>query len=206
MRASTSIRALLFDLGGVLIDIDFDRVFTHWARFSPYPAADMLERFSFDGVYQRYERGEIRDADFFDHVRRVLHMDADDEQIRTGWNAVFVRQNDEVLAMMACLADRLPHYAFTNTSNAHQLAWTHTYPDVVRAFKRIFSSAEMGLRKPELAAYEAVIDAIGCDPASILFFDDLPSNIEGARRAGLQAVQVGSPNDIRAALADNRLL
>lgn len=206
MSAPTSIEALLFDLGGVVIDIDFDRVFASWARFSPYPAADMPERFRFDGVYQRYERGEISDADFFGHVRRVLAMEADDEQIRSGWNAVFTGQNDAVLQMLAGTAGRLPHYAFTNTSLSHQLAWSARYPDVVRAFDKIFSSTEMGLRKPDRVAFEAVIDGIGCEPGSILFFDDMHPNVDGARRAGLQAVHVQNPDDIRASLTRHGLL
>lgn len=206
MNAVTSIQALLLDLGGVVIDIDFDRVFAHWAQFSPYPADDMRARFRFDGIYPRYERGEVADAEFFAHVRHVLNMDADDEQIRAGWNAVFVRQNADVLQMLTYSAGRLPHYAFTNTSSSHQQAWSHSYPDVVGAFDTIFSSAEMGLRKPELAAFEAVINAIGCEPGAILFFDDMQTNVEGARHAGLQAVQVTHPDDIRNALTHHGLL
>lgn len=206
MNLHPPIEALLFDLGGVVIDIDFGRVFADWARFSPYPATDMPARFQFDGTYHRYERAEVSDADFFDHVRRVLSMDADDEQIRAGWNAVFIDQNNEVLQMIASMAGRLPHYAFTNTSASHQLAWSTRYPDVVNAFDRIFSSAEMGLRKPERAAFDAVVDGIGCDPDRILFFDDMLANVDGARVAGLQAVHVGKPGDIRASLARHGLL
>ena len=80
--------------------------------------------------------------------------------------------------------------AFTNTSSSHQTAWTEAYPDVVGAFRRIFSSTEMGLRKPDRAAFDAVTRAIGHAPGSILFFDDLASNVAGARdvREGLQAL------------------
>lgn len=198
--------ALLFDLGGVVIDIDFERVFSAWSRHSALSAAQMRERFVFDDIYHRYERGETGDAEFFDHVRRVLALDADDAQIRAGWNAVFVGQNETVLSLLRLATQSLPGYAFTNTSASHQAAWSSAYPDVVNAFRRIFSSMEMGLRKPERAAFDAVVEAIDCDPGSILFFDDLPSNIAGARAAGLQAVQVTGPHDVHAALTQAGLL
>lgn len=197
MNPTESVHALLFDLGGVMIDIDFGRVFAHWAEFGPYSAAQIGQRFVLDETYHRYERGEIDDASFFDHVRRALDLDASDEQIRDGWNAVFVAQNEPVLGMVRQVSRSLPIYAFTNTSRSHQTAWSTAYPDVVGAFRRIFSSAEMGMRKPDRAAFEAVTLAIGHAPRSILFFDDLASNIDGARAAGLQAIQVSGPQDVR---------
>lgn len=200
------IQALLFDLGGVLIDIDFDRVFAHWAKYAPIGVPQIRERFVFDDTYHRYECGETDDATFFAYVRRTLDLDASDEQIRDGWNAVFVAQNEDVLGMVRQVSGLLPSYAFTNTSSSHQTAWSSAYPDVVEAFRRIFSSAEMGLRKPDRAAFEAVTNAIGIAPGSILFFDDLPSNVAGARAAGLRAVQVGGPDDVRSGLQAAGLL
>ena len=206
MTRNEPIQALLFDLGGVLIDIDFDRVFARWAEYAPISAPQIRERFVFDNTYHRYERGETDDATFFDFVRRTLDLDASDEQIRDGWNAAFVAQNDDVLGMVRQVSQLLPSYAFTNTSSSHQSAWSSAYPDVVGAFRVIFSSAEMGLRKPDRAAFEAVTDAIGLAPGSILFFDDLPSNVAGARSAGLQAVRVSGPQDVRSGLQAAGLL
>lgn len=195
------VQALLFDLGGVMIDIDFERVFAHWASL---PGAD-LERarphFAADETYHRYERGEIDDAGFFAHVRRVLGTSADDAQLLDGWNRVFVGQNERALQLVRQAADRCPSYAFTNTSASHQATWSRAYPDVVTAFRQVFSSAEIGLRKPDRAAFEHVVEQIGFAPGTILFFDDLSSNVAGARAAGLQAVQVSGPDDIAGALS-----
>lgn len=206
MRSPTSVKALLFDLGGVVIDIDFERVFAHWARFSRLDPVELRARCVLDETYHRYERGETGDGEFFEHVRRRLEMDADDVQIAAGWNAIFVGQNDAVLGMIGALSARHPSYAFTNTSACHQLTWSHSYPDVVDAFRRIFSSAEMGMRKPERAAFEHVVNAIGVAPGEILFFDDMPANIDGARAAGLQTVLVREPRDVRDGLCAAGLL
>ena len=201
MNGKTEIRALLFDLGGVLIDIDFDRVFRHWAGLSGKPYEVIREHFVFDAHYHRYERGETDDAAFFDYVRRTLDLDASDEQILEGWNAVFIGLNQAVMTMVRQAAEQLPSYAFTNTSGSHQRAWSSAYPDIITAFRRVFSSAEMGLRKPDRNAFDAVVRDIGVDAPSILFFDDMPQNVAGARDAGLQTVRVTSPADVRRGLA-----
>ena len=75
------------------------------------------------------------------------------------------------------------------------------FPNVVSAFDRIFTSPDLGLRKPERAAFETVAKEIDVKPASVLFFDDLLENVEGARAAGLQAVHVRDIGDIRQALS-----
>jgi putative hydrolase of the HAD superfamily len=76
------------------------------------------------------------------------------------------------------------------------------YPGVVAAFDRAFMSSELGLRKPERAAFEAIAEAIGISSSAMLFFDDTVENVEGARLAGLQAVHVRTPLDVKRALVD----
>jgi putative hydrolase of the HAD superfamily len=201
MGKDTDIQVLLFDLGGVLIDIDFERVVRHWARYSRYPLTTVRDRCVLDEPYFRYERGETSDAEFFDHVRVRLGLEASDEEILEGWNAVFVGLNATVMPLVRRAAERLPSFAFTNTCSSHQATWTVLYPDIGQLFRRVFSSAEMGLRKPERDAFDAVVAGIGVDPGAILFFDDMAQNVEGARAAGLKAVQVTGPSDVRRELA-----
>jgi glucose-1-phosphatase len=73
--------------------------------------------------------------------------------------------------------------------------------DVLGHFRELFLSSTIGLRKPDAAAYDHVVKAIGVPPKRIVFFDDLAENIEGARARGLIAVHVRSPDDVAGALA-----
>lgn len=84
---------------------------------------------------------------------------------------------------------------------AHMAAWSSLYPTLVSSFDKVFASHQMGMRKPELEAFHHIAREIGADPAAILFFDDLLENVEGAIAAGLQAVCVRSPQDVRDALS-----
>ncbi len=94
----------------------------------------------------------------------------------------------------------VPCYVLTNTNATHKKRWATLYPDVVAAFDRIFASHEIGLRKPERAAFDYVCLATGLNPRSVLYFDDSPANIEAGSGAGLQSVLVRSPEDVAKSL------
>lgn len=201
VSASAKIEALLFDLGGVVLDIDFERALRRWTLMSGFSFEELKTRFVFDAAYERHEQGELRSGDYFGILRRRLKLEGSDAQIAAGWNGIFAGKVPGSLEAIRRARARLPCYAFTNSNPVHQAAWTAAYPEVVAAFDRVFVSCELGLRKPERAAFAAVSRAIGVAAQAILFFDDTLENVLGARRAGLQAVHVRSPEELRIALA-----
>jgi len=193
--------ALLFDLGGVVIDIDFERVLRAWQPLSARPLDELRAAFCFDAHYERHERGEIGAEAYFAHLAARLGLQASPAQVAAGWNAVFVGEIAQTTRLVQALRARVPCYAFTNTNATHQAEYTARYPGLHDAFERIFASHEIGFRKPERRAFAHVAQAMGVAPGAILFFDDSPANVEGARAAGLQAALVRTPEDVAAALA-----
>jgi putative hydrolase of the HAD superfamily len=194
--------ALLFDLGRVVIDIDFSKVIACWAGYAGCEPADLAGRFSSrDEFHQRHEKGEISDAEFFAALRAPLGVELTDAQFLEGWNEIFAGEMPGIAPLLARAAPRLPLYAFSNTNGAHVEHFSDAYADVLGHFREIFLSSSIGLRKPDAAAYDHVVKAIGVPAHRIVFFDDLAENIEGARARGLTAVHVTSPDDVAAALA-----
>lgn len=202
MTAAGGVEVLLFDLGGVVIDIDFDRIFARWAEHAGCDPSRFRVRLADDAAYQRHERGEIDAAQFFAGVRSTFGIDIPDAQLLDGWNAIFVGETPGMSRLLADAARRFPLYAFTNTNRAHEQYWSRRFSGVLAHFQGIFVSSTMGSRKPEAAAFDHVIRAIGVPANRILFFDDSAVNIAGARARGLQAVHVGSIADVEGALAD----
>ncbi len=192
--------ALLFDLGGVLVDIDFDRALGAWAPYSSLSVEGLRREFRFDLQYQRHERGEIAASEYFDHLASTLNLTADRAEIARGWNSIFIGEFSQTRMMVEAMREFLPCYAFTNTNAAHMATWSTLFPELVGSFDRIFASHEMGLRKPERAAFEHISDATGIAAGSIMFFDDLLENVQAAAEAGLQGVHVRSPEDVRNSL------
>ena len=196
-----AIRVLLFDLGGVVVEIDFGRALAHWAGYSGLSLDELRAAFYFDAAYEKHERGEIEWPEYRQHLRQTLRLTGTDDQIREGWNSIFIAEIPETLAMIDRARTVLPCYGFSNTNRTHQAHWAAAFPRVAKAFEKIFVSWELGLRKPERAAFEKVCAEMGVQPQEVLFFDDTRENVEGARVAGLQAVLVASPADVRLALA-----
>ena len=194
------VQALLFDLGGVVLDIDFNRAFEHWLPVSRLSLDEIKAGFRFDAAYQQHERGEIDAVQYFAHLCNTLQLQHGHARVAEGWNAIFLGEIGETLAMIQSARGRLPCYAFTNSNTAHQAAWSAMFPAVVQTFDRICVSSDMGCRKPERQAFEHIAREIRVDPHAILFFDDLAENVAGAQAAGLQAVHVRGPADVRAAL------
>jgi putative hydrolase of the HAD superfamily len=193
--------ALLFDLGRVVLDIDFNKTLVCWAGHAGCEPAHLLGRFSRDEIYQRHETGEIGDAEFFAGLRASLGIGLSDDQFLEGWNAVFAGEMPGIAPLLKRAADRMPLYAFSNTNGAHVEHFSQAYAGVLGHFREIFLSSSIGLRKPDAASYDHVVKAIGVPAPRIVFFDDLAENIVGARARGLTAVHVTSPNDVADALA-----
>jgi putative hydrolase of the HAD superfamily len=188
--------ALLFDLGRVVIDIDFTKVLASWAGHAGREPSDLAALFAADENYFHHERGTISDEAFFDSLRGKLGIAITDEQFLEGWNATFVGEMDGITPLLARASQHLPLYAFSNTNRAHVATFTETYADVLKYFREVYLSSTIGLRKPDAEAFYHVVKAMGVPASRVVFFDDLAENILGARASGLKAVHVTSTADI----------
>ena len=192
---------LLFDLGRVVLDIDFGRVMNVWAGHASCEPADLAARFAPNDSFKHHEIGKIDDAAFFESLRHSLGISISDAQFLEGWNSIFAGEMPGIAPMLARAAARMPLYAFSNTNPPHVAHFMQAYADVLGHFREIYLSSSIGLRKPELEAYEHVVNAIGVPASRIVFFDDSADNIAGARAYGLTAVHVRSSEDVAGALA-----
>ena len=193
--------ALLFDIGNVVLDIDFNRVMRIWAAHAGREPAELRGRFVVNDSYRHHETGKIEDAAFFENLRQSLGITISDAQFLEGWNALFSGEIEGISALLSRAGARMPLYAFSNTNPAHVAHFSTAYPDVLGHFTELYLSSSIGMRKPDAAAFEHVANAIGAPASRIVFFDDSAENIAGARAYGLTAVHVRSIDDVTAALA-----
>jgi glucose-1-phosphatase len=193
--------ALLFDLGNVVIDIDFNRALARWAAHAGCETEQLRRRFCIDEACRRHEIGLISDAEYFASLRGSLGIDLSDAQMLDGWNAIYIGEAAGMSATLARAAAHVPLFAFTNTNPAHEAYWSVHFADITSHFRKIYVSSTIGRRKPDADAFRFVSADIGVPPERILFFDDGLANVEGARACGLQAVHVRAPADVSAALA-----
>jgi len=183
-----AIRALMFDLGGVLIEVDFGRVLRAWAAVAGCDPLVLGQRFTFDEAYWQHERGELDASGYFASLRSSLGLGLSDQEFAAGWNDLFVGIAGGMPALLGAASRRYPLYAFTNSNPTHQCEWSARFAAELSVFRTVFVSSGLGLRKPDPAAFAAVARRAGLQAREILFFDDTPENIAGARAAGMPAV------------------
>jgi putative hydrolase of the HAD superfamily len=193
--------ALLFDLGRVIIDVDFNRAFACWAGHARCDRTSLGARFSHDDAYKRHEIGAIDDVAYFAALAASLGIDITNEQWLEGWNAIFVGEMPGIADLLAAAGRHVPLYAFTNSNRAHERYFSARFADILAHFREVYVSSTIGLRKPDAEAFHRVVGAIGLPAQRILFFDDNRENVEGARACGLKAVEVTSIADIARALS-----
>ena len=200
--ADASTEALLFDLGGVVYDIDFESAFSSWANDAGVAVESIRSRFRMDACYEQHERGEIEAAEYFGALRQSLGIALSDEQLANGWNAIFKQEFAGAFELFQSLASRIPIYIFSNSNITHRECWQHKYANTLALFREVFVSCDLGLRKPEAAAFQQVTAFIGVEARNILFFDDTRENVDGAREIGMPAVHVRKFADLQSKVTE----
>ena len=187
------IKAIVFDLGGVLISLDKARCIRAFKEIAGF---DRIEEF-LDTSHQRgmigdLEAGRISVAEFFAECRKYCRPGVSDAEIRRCFHALLDPMTPETAALLRQLARRLELYILTNNSS---VTMEKTYEDARKTgidlqatFRQIFVSQDLKMLKPSQEIFAHVIRAIGLPPEEILYVDDSPRNVEAARMAGMNAL------------------
>lgn len=206
VKPDQRVKTVLFDLGNVILSIDFDRALAAWAPHSRLPPDRLRTTFRWDEPFLQHETGKLSDDGYFAHLRQLLELECDAATVQAGFNAILVAEIEETVRMVEQVRRRVPCHAISNTNAAHLAEIRRAFPQLLPRFDRVFASHEIGHRKPQPAAFEHVLREIGVPAPQVLLFDDLAPNVYGARALGLQAVLVRNPDDVRKALLERGLL
>lgn len=181
----------IFDLGNVIVDIDFNRVLGDWSDYSRVPLASLQKNFVMGDAFRRHERGQMSDEDFAAAICEEMNMALSFEQFAAGWQAVFVALRPEVIALMGQLRERGHRVVvLSNTNRLHTNFWPGEYPQIAQAADKIYLSQEMGMRKPDAEIYQQLLETEGFSADRAIFFDDNADNIKGAQQAGIASILV----------------
>ncbi len=204
---AADIDVVLFDLGNVCFNVDFQRVFAHWSASSGVAVEEIAADFRADRVAgAQFEIGAWSPERFHAHWNGRLKLGLDQGAFEAGWNHIFGPSTPGIDHLLDRLAPRARLAVFSNTNHVHERAFTVRYAGTLGRFSRIFTSHGLALAKPRPEAFTAVADALGVTPERILFFDDTAANVAGAGAAGLHAeLWTGLGDGVRAALSHGLL-
>ncbi|WP_371805542.1 HAD family hydrolase [Candidatus Lokiarchaeum ossiferum] len=198
--------AIVFDLGNVLINYTFTRTFEKWADLTEYSFDFFQKNYKFDSVLYDYEIGKLSSMEYFTYLTEVLGIEWDFSVFKLGWNNIHLGIPNGILPILEQLESKYPLYILSNTNALHASHWKSHFTQITRFFNQIFCSHEMKCHKPESKIYSKLINQIDCEPARILFFDDVPNNVIGAQNIGIDAYLVKNPSEIYQILIKKSIL
>ena len=188
----TKTKAIIFDLGKVVFDLSFDRIFQSWSDSSGKSFEEIRSNFEFDSYFDWLEKNEISNEQFRLHVSRKLKMNITNEDFDKGWCNLYLDVYPGVEEMLINLKSRYRLIALTNTNAIHAPIWKEKYKEVLVHFEKIFSSHELIARKPESKIFEIALDYLQLNAEQTLFLDDNLININGAKSIGISTLLVSS--------------
>jgi putative hydrolase of the HAD superfamily len=186
---------LLFDLGGVLYNIDFrklEHAFDALQHQAGVPSGSMrYDKHHQPDVITLFETGVASKSEFFRQMRLFLSLpNATEQEITSAWCAMLLGMFPERDTMLAKLATRYTLYLLSNINPLHYEHIMAECAPMFRHFQRLYLSYEIGMRKPNSDIYDYVVNDIHVPREQILFFDDAPANIETAEQLGIPSVYV----------------
>jgi putative hydrolase of the HAD superfamily len=189
------IKNIIFDLGGVILNIDIKRTEVALKELGIDNFFDHMSQFQVTSFFREYEMGKIDDAAFIRSIRSLSGKELPDEAAVNAWNALLLDFPQERIDLLKKLKERYRIFLLSNTNAIHyrqfqQKLYLQTGSYLEDLFERTYYSHAVKLRKPDVAIYQLVINENKLDPAETLFVDDTEGNMAGAKEAGLQTLHL----------------
>ena len=178
-------RVLFCDLGNVILPFDFGPAIHKLASLSGR-SLEQIQEFLFQpGFQEKYETGKMNSSQFLDLVRSSLEFETPDEQLVLIWNDVF-SENRPMIEWLESVLGKFPIWGISNTNELHFGYIQERYP-IVRKLDGWILSYQVGYRKPSHEIFKIALDRVGILAEQAFFVDDLPANVEAAKRVGIQS-------------------
>ena len=187
-----NIKNIVFDLGGVLVDLDFKNAINGLQQAGFANVKEQLQAFDQDGIFQKFELGEINADEFRTAIRENSTVTLTDEEVDTLWNSMLLEVPRKKLELILELRGKYMVYLLSNTNSIHwdyvcNNAFNYRGFRVNDYFEETFLSFEMHLAKPDKAIFVKVLHEANLLPEETLFIDDSEANCKAAEELGIHA-------------------
>lgn len=204
----TGIKNIIFDLGGVIINIRYQNALEALQKLSKSQRAIAFTQQEQSRLFDDYETGRISDEAFRQGLRQHYQIEASDEEIDAAWNSLLLDIPAERIALLRQLGRKYRLFLLSNTNAIHLVrfsqivAATCGIPNLEVLFEKTYYSHLVGQRKPDASVFEHILGQHQLNREETLFIDDSIQHIEGARQVGIRTLLLAPPLTINEALKD----
>jgi putative hydrolase of the HAD superfamily len=202
MEHLKGIKNIIFDLGGVIININYQLTLAEFKKIGLKDVDKIYTQFNQLEWFDKYDKGGISSETFISEFSKFLSPGTSVEQIINAWNAMLLDFPQERAELLVKLKGRYRTFLLSNTNELHinyyfqRVKELYGYDEMKSFFEKDYYSHRLGMRKPDKEIFEFVVRENGLLASETLFIDDTLQHVEGARRAGLRAYHLVAPETI----------
>ena len=188
------IKNIIFDLGGVILDIDFHFTRDEFMQLGIVNFDELYSQKKQEQFFDDFEIGKITEEEFYDEIRKVSKLNISNSDIEHAWNALLQTIPKNRILWLEELKKQYRLFLLSNTNAIHIKAFTkylhNSYGDdmLKEHFEKTYYSSEIGKRKPNSDIFELVLNDNNLDVSETIFIDDSVQHVEGAREIGLMGI------------------
>ena len=199
-------KAIIFDLGGVILNIDYLLTINEFEKLGIENASDFYSKKMQNPIFDKIEVGEINSKEFMEALKKKCN-NTSLEQVENAWNAMLSDLPQNRLTLIKKLRDKYKIFLLSNTNEIHMQAFQNkigekTWVEFSALFDKIYLSFEIGFRKPAESAFKIILKENNLKPNEVLFIDDSPQHIETAERLGMNCYYLLDEEDITTIFPD----
>lgn len=187
------IKNIIFDLGGVIINLDINKTIQEFNKLSKMPFESIYSQLQQTPIFDKFDKGEISDSIFFNELQKTLGLPISKEKLTFAWNAMLLDFPKNRLDLLQKLKPNYRLFLLSNTNETHITEFEtilfkqHGYKNLESFFETVYYSCRMGKRKPNTDIFNYVLNTQNLNPQETLFIDDSPQHVDGALKTGIQA-------------------
>jgi FMN phosphatase YigB (HAD superfamily) len=208
----SKINAIIFDLGGVIINLDIAATIAEFNKISNKPFEAIYTQLQQTPVFDLFDKGLISEPEFFNELKVAMEADLSDALMLNAWNAMLLDFPLHRLELLKQLKTKYRLFLLSNTNETHirefeaRLLESRGYQNLEPFFEKVYYSCRMGMRKPDTEIFTYVLKENQLIAEETLFIDDTIHHVEGASKTGIRAHLLSKGKDVSELVKELELL
>ena len=208
----SEIKNIIFDLGGVIINLDTAKTISAFNKLSKLPFEAIYTQLQQSTVFDLFDKGLITERDFFEELKKVTQSTASENELKQAWNAMLLDFPLHRLELLKKLKPQYRLFLLSNTNETHvtefekTLFETQHYKNLEPFFEKVYYSCRMQMRKPDIEIFDFVLAENGLNASETVFIDDTPQHVQGALKTGIKAYLLPKEKEVEELLKELNLI
>jgi glucose-1-phosphatase len=190
------IKNIIFDLGGVIINLDMHKTIRLFESFGIPDFASTYNQFAQTDLFDRFDKGNITEDEFFRIIKQTFKLPQSRQQLVDAWNAMLLDIPVYRLEQLNWYKNNYRSFLLSNTNETHitsfesYLLKQFGVENLSSYFEKDYYSCRVGMRKPDAEIFEYVLNENNLHPDETVFIDDTINHIRGASHVGLNTIHL----------------